>query len=334
VDQRITVVGAGVVGLSCAIRLAEAGLPVDVLARDFPLETVSLTAGGLWMPFLAEPAAELARWSRMTYQVLHALAGTGLPGLGFPDSRSGGTGPEGAAIGVMMRDGYLLDDEPSPPAWTEGLPEPGVRPAVDPTPKHHRGWALRVPIVDMSLYLPYLVRRLQAAGGTLTRRTLKSLPGRGIVVNSSGLAARALADDPSVYPIRGQVVRVSNPGVYEWLSDDSDLTRVTYVIPHARHIVLGGTAEPGEWSTTPDERVGRQILERAYELVPQLRSASILSHGVGLRPARPSIRLETVRGPERTVIHCYGHGGSGVTVSWGCADDVLAAVRAALSTVP
>jgi D-amino-acid oxidase len=326
VDQRITVVGAGVVGLSCAVRLAEAGLPVEVLARDLPLETVSVTAGGLWMPFLAEPADALARWSRVTYQVLQGLSGAGFSGT------AGESGPDGASIGVIMRDGYLLDDEPAPPAWTEGLPEPGVRRAVDPTPKHDHGWALRVPIVDMSLYLPYLVRRFEAAGGTLARQELKSLPTEGIVVNCSGLAARDLVDDALMLPIRGQVVRVSNPGVSEWLSDDSDLTRVTYVIPHARHIVLGGTAEPGEWSTVPDEHVGQQILERAYELVPLLRSASVLSHSVGLRPGRPSVRLETVPGDGGAVIHCYGHGGSGVTVSWGCADDVLAAVKGVLTS--
>src|SRR4051812_376411 len=48
--QRVTVVGAGVIGLTCAVRLAERGLEVDVLARDLPLETSSGVGAGLWLP--------------------------------------------------------------------------------------------------------------------------------------------------------------------------------------------------------------------------------------------------------------------------------------------
>ena len=44
----------------------------------------------------------------------------------------------------------------------------------------------------------------------------------------------------------------------------------------------------------------------------------MVGHRVGLRPVRPSVRLEA----EGRVIHCYGHGGAGVTLSWGCADEV------------
>ncbi len=47
---RVTVVGAGVIGLTCAVRLAESGLAVDVLARDLPLETSSAAGAGLWLP--------------------------------------------------------------------------------------------------------------------------------------------------------------------------------------------------------------------------------------------------------------------------------------------
>jgi D-amino-acid oxidase len=55
-------------------------------------------------------------------------------------------------------------------------------------------------------------------------------------------------------------------------------------------------------------------------VVPALARARVLSHRVGLRPARPATRLERVG----DVIHCYGHGGAGVTLSWGCADEVTA----------
>lgn len=178
----------------------------------------------------------------------------------------------------------------------------------------------------MTVYLPYLVRRLEAAGGTLTRLPLAALPTRGVVVNCTGLASRALAADPAVHPVRGQVLRMSNPGITEWWADESDPEVLTYVLPQTRQVVVGGTAQVNDFDTTPDENVAAQILERAKRLVPGLARATVLSHRVGLRPARPSVRLETVPGPDGTTVHCYGHGGSGVTLSWGCADDVLAEV--------
>jgi D-amino-acid oxidase len=311
---RVTVVGAGVVGLSSAVRLAEAGHPVDVLARELPLETTSATAGGLWLPFLAEPVVAVARWSRLTLEALLELVD--------------------ADVGVTVRDGYLLGTGPLRPAWAEGLTQLGLAAVAHPTPRHDHGWHLRAPLVDMTRYLPYLVDRLKAAGGTLTRLPLTALPTRGLVVNCTGLASRALAADPSMRPIRGQVVWMTNPGLTTWWSDDTDPAALTYVLPHSGHVVVGGTADRDDWSTDPDEETATLIVERARELVPALRSASVLSTRVGLRPSRPTVRLETVTGAEGTTVHCYGHGGSGVTMSWGCADDVLAAVESIAADGP
>ena len=73
-----------------------------------------------------------------------------------------------------------------------------------------------------------------------------------------------------------------------------------------------------------EDGVTEEILDRATLLVPELSRAKVLGHRVGLRPARPSVRLER----EGNVVHCYGHGGAGVTLSWGCADEVAALDRA------
>jgi D-amino-acid oxidase len=339
--RRVTVVGAGVVGLTCAVRLAEAGYAVDVLARELPLETTSAVAGGLWLPYLAEPVEAVTRWSLLTRSALLELAG------------------RDAETGVVEREGYLLGPAGTGrarPVWAEGLDEIRLTPVSGiggsggsggpngsggsggsngsgrsgaAGRSGRDGWHLRVPLVDMSTYLPYLVRRLEAAGATLTRLPLTALPARGLVVNCTGLASRALAADPSVYPIRGQVIRMTNPGLSTWWSEESDPENLTYVLPHREHVVVGGTAERDDWSNDPDPTTSERVLSRALDLVPQLRGATVLSHRVGLRPGRPTVRLETVAGPEGTVVHCYGHGGSGVTLSWGCADDVLGEVGTA-----
>jgi D-amino-acid oxidase len=330
-SQRVTVVGAGVVGLTCAVRLAEAGHEVAVLARDLPLETTSAVAGGLWLPYLAEPADEVARRARVTFTELARLAADPA---------------EADRAGVRLVPGRLLAADggprpvgtsrpPRPPAWAATLDDlVRLVPVADPTPVHRSGWRVTLPLVDMLRYLPWLQARLVAAGGTLTRLPVPRLPGRGLVVNCTGVAARALAGDDAVHPVRGQTVLVADPGLQGWWCEDDGgrHTEVAYVLPHGRHVVVGGTAQDGDWSTTPDPADAERLLARAVQLVPALRGAEVLGHRVGLRPARGQVRTEVERrphadDPDHAVVHCYGHGGSGLTQSWGSADDVLGLVE-------
>ena len=139
--------------------------------------------------------------------------------------------------------------------------------------------------------------------------------------------------------MRGQVVRVAQTGVEEWLlvSETGPHERPLYVVPREHDVVVGGTAQDGDWTLAarPGHRRGRSS-RGLSTLVPALRGAEVLGHRVGLRPARPAVRLESCRTPTAApggVVHCYGHGGAGVTLSWGCADDVLAEVEALLGAV-
>jgi D-amino-acid oxidase len=314
---RVVVVGAGVVGLTCAVRLAEAGHEAHVLARDLPPETTSAVAAALWYPYRALPQDRVTAWSARTYQVLTELA-------------------QQPGTGVRVRDGVELlgPEAPDQPWWRAAVPELTTVP--DPAPGYPRGWRLGLPIAEMDVYLDHLVARLQQAGGTLTRHWLAELPASGVVVNASGLASRALAGDATLHPVRGQVVKVAQTGVEEWLLESSDEDRPLYVVPREHDVVVGGTAEDGSWDHRPDPQTAAAILARATALVPGLRGAEVLAHRVGLRPARPSVRLEAVPHPDGGsggVVHCYGHGGAGVTLSWGCADDVLVAVEELIESV-
>jgi D-amino-acid oxidase len=99
-------------------------------------------------------------------------------------------------------------------------------------------------------------------------------------------------------------------------------------VPREKVVVIGGTATEGSYEPRPDPATADAILARARALVPELARATVVAHRVGLRPARPTVRLEAERVGEGTLVHCYGHGGAGVTLSWGCADDVAALVDA------
>ncbi|HET9654679.1 MAG TPA: FAD-dependent oxidoreductase [Kineosporiaceae bacterium] len=320
---RITVVGAGVLGLSAAVRLAEHGHEVDVLARDLPLETASALAG-LWLP---EPApagphpippdmrARTRRWAAAALAELRVLAAD-------------------PASGVRLLPGTLLHARPvPPPGWAS--PEFGLQlhACADPAPGYPFGYRATLPVVDAPRYLEQLRGRLIRAGGTLTRLPLAALPPRGVVVNCTGVSARALAGDPEVRPVRSQLVVLADPGLRQWCWDGESADHLLWVLPRGHDVVVGGTAQDGSWDSAPDPQTARRLLRRAVATVPALDGAAVLGHRVGLAPGRLLPRLEVEHrphadDPRHAIVHCYGHGRSGLTWSWGCADDVLAEVNA------
>jgi D-amino-acid oxidase len=298
--SRVIVVGAGVVGLSCAVRLQQAGHQVDVLARDLPLETTSAVAAAIWYPYRAYPFEQVTAWGAAAYHELQRLSDE-------PDT------------GIRMVEGVELHRRKTPDPWWRSAVPALTRMTGTPSP-YVDGWGFRTPVVEMPVYLRWLVRVFSEGGGTLTRMALHALPEHAeVVVNASGLGARLLAEDREVTPVRGQVVHVEQFGLDRWWLDGDG---PTYVVPRSGDIVVGGTADEDDWSRSADPVVAARLLERAALLVPEVARAKVLGHKVGLRPARPQVRLEEVSGGPGRVVHCYGHGGAGVTLSWGCADEV------------
>jgi D-amino-acid oxidase len=298
--MRAIVVGAGVVGLTVAVRLREAGVEADVVARELPAETTSAVAAALWYPYRAAPLERVTAWAASTYAALARLAGE--PGAG-----------------VRMRDGMELVAASAPePEWAR------VVPGFERTP---HGFRFVAPAVDMSVHLPWLVGRLRALGGSVERRAVRALGevDADAVVDCAGLGARELAGDATVSAVRGQVVRVAADGVNEWLIDQSDPERLVYVVPRERDVVLGGTAQEGVEDRAADAATTEAIVARCAARVPAVAGARVLSVAVGLRPARPAVRLAA----EGRIVHCYGHGGAGVTLAAGCAAEVAALVTGA-----
>jgi D-amino-acid oxidase len=282
----VVVVGAGVSGLTTAVCLAEAGRRVAIVAAGTDAETTSYAAGATWSPYLVEFGERAQRWSFATLATLRELAGQ-----------------EGT--GVALRSGVELSGD-GPPPWSARLQD---------FTEIEDGWRLVAPVVDMPAYLSYLRRRAEAAGITITRGRITSLDAvdASLVVNCAGVGARELAADPSLVPVRGQVVIVANPGITEFFVSESDPP--VYWFPQGDTLLLGGTADIGAEDTEPDPATAEAIVARCAEVDKRIAGAAVLEHRVGLRPTRPAVRLER----DGRVIHNYGHGGAGVTLSWGCA---------------
>jgi D-amino-acid oxidase len=148
------------------------------------------------------------------------------------------------------------------------------------------------------------------------------------VINCTGMGARELVSDPDLIPIRGQLVVVENPGITEFFSESTGPSPdLLHYAPHGETMVLGGTAQPDNWSRTPEPATAAAIIERCASVEPRFRYARVLDHRVGLRPTRPHVRVEAERRDESLVIQNYGHGGAGITLSWGCAAEVMTLCR-------
>jgi D-amino-acid oxidase len=322
----ILVIGAGVSGLTTATCLAEAaaGIEVAIQAAEPPEATTSVVAGALWGTHLVGADDRVPGWADETRGVLVDLA-------------------QSPAAGVHLAPGLMAVRTPQevPPETPASDSPPQFIPcaARELPPGYAAGWRLTEVLTSMPDYLGYLQGRFLAAGGQLleprsfdTLAQAAQLTQAPVIVSCPGTGAHALVPDPSVTPVRGQTVVAANPGITEFFvgnSDDPD--DLTYLFPHRDTVILGGTQEHGNWSREPDPATAERILAGCTEVEPRLAGVAVLGHRVGLRPSRPQVRLEAEAIPGgRHIVHNYGHGGAGVSLSWGCARDAARLAIAAL----
>lgn len=306
--MRVQVVGGGIVGMAAARAVRAAGHDVLLVTADPPEHTTSAVAAAIWYPYLALPRAAVTRWAAAGFAALTELAAV-------------------PASGVRMCAGRELFRAAIPdPWWSTAVPHWRRLAPAELPPGYAGGLGLVVPAIDMSVHLPWLAAVLRDEGVVIEQRRVDTLAhdGADAVVNCTGLGARDLAADAELYPVRGQVVVLAQPDppITEWLLDDTE--PMTYVVPRLDTVIVGGTADAHDDDATPRPDAAAAMLARAAALVPSLARCAVLDHRVGLRPARPAVRLERVDGPGGPIIHCYGHGGAGVTLAYGCAGDVVA----------
>lgn len=317
-NRNAAIIGAGVSGLTCGIVFAEHGYRTAIFAEEMGRRTTSGAAAAVWFPYHVEPAGRVIPWALETYRVLLDLAR-------FP----------GSGVSIIESRQFSRTGEIEIPEWAIPLGAAVIRSAENEY-NFASGFSLRTPLTDTTIYLDYLVARFRQAGGEIRANVrLEKLEDADtkfdLVINCSGIGACELVHDFDLEPHRGQVAIVPK---IEGLSsaivcDDEPLM---YAIPRANDCVFGGTNELSNNLAADPEITSRIVAECSRVL--KIDEPRVIGERVGLRPFRKSgVRLERDGLRDgRVVVHNYGHGGAGFTLSWGCAGEVLN--LAALTTKP
>ena len=249
-------------------------------------------------------------------------------------------------VGVDMIEGFSLRRSDCPLPWFAEITS-----MVKVTPNQDKrvpsrypiAFRFKAPVVQMEKYLPYLEGRLAEYGVPMVLTRHVTQPGEDTqwgmerisefaneihpdttVVNCTGVGAGRLCDD-DIIPGRGVTLRVRRPKELDYhISEDYEdgyhgEGLMAYAIPRGSEMTLGGTIFKNDWreDATEDEIVG--VRERAEGLLG-VSGLEETERWTGLRPIREDgVRL----GLFGETICNYGHGGSGVTTCWGCADEIV-----------
>jgi D-amino-acid oxidase len=294
VPAPIAILGSGVSALTTALTLiGRARHDLTIYADRAAAPTASLVAPAMFTPYAPADTPTFRRRTELSFRTFSELTADHSSGVRLGELREYDYHPDPRAqwLDALFRNRSLAAPPPVARATT------GVRPHI-----------------DMLRYVPWLETQAREAGvrfQTLLAPSFDAIFARGhdTIINCTGLGSRTLAGDQLLKPMHGQVFNFGD------------------------HLVLGGTFEMGREDSTPDEPALGAIVDRCRNLLRldghprwadlartrlQARAAPRPSRGRG--DVHEDIRLEREDLPGgRTIVHNYGHGRTGVTLSWGCA---------------
>lgn len=354
VKPHILIVGAGVSGLTTAYCLLDQGYAVTVVSEKFAPQNTSVVAGALWEwpPAVCgyhHDEVSLYRskiWCMDAYHKFFDLA-------------------HNPSTGVYIRPvNFFFREKISSQSYhyhkMSELEDKvrGFRHSSDiineEKVSQHIGlvdaYSHLAPMVNTDVYMNWLLLQVKVKGGTIIQQRINGTLLEqeqflfrsfrcDLIVNCSGLGSMTLADE-YMYPLRGALVRVINDGSRAPVIDKAYCVShtegnngqdIVFIVPRGENLlVLGGLAEKDKWDIDINFNYTpvKEMYERCVEFMPSLAGMQIDINEpvrVGLRPFRAAnVRLDREQGGR--ILHNYGHGGAGVTFSWGCSKEITAMV--------
>ncbi|MEP6464813.1 MAG: FAD-dependent oxidoreductase [Parafilimonas sp.] len=304
--KKIAIIGAGISGLSCAYSLIQKNYSITVFAKAFSPEITSDKAAAFWFPYHIRNDKRGINWCKKSYTFYQKLSADASTGISMKQ-----------LVKVLRED--VIEEEP---VWIDFMPEGTCH--LIPKEKLQAGvekaYYVLVPLIETQIFLPYLQNFLQDKNVVFEKKLINDfneLPAFNVIINCTGLDARKLCNDATVIPVRGQVALIETKTEMPiYLDNEMPL----YLVPRKDAMIVGGTYEENIFEETTDSKAIEHLLQNAYAVFPELKQQKIIGSWAGLRPYRNEVRVEHETGTN--IIHNYGHGGSGFTLAFGCADEV------------
>uniref|UniRef100_T1JNT4 FAD dependent oxidoreductase domain-containing protein n=1 Tax=Strigamia maritima TaxID=126957 RepID=T1JNT4_STRMM len=283
---RIGILGGGVIGVTCADKISQElhNIHVTLISDKFSPHTTGDVAAGLWCEYLTgsdQCQEKLYKWLKESFEAIEQLY----------------FGQDAALAGVTQLSGYRIDNKPYEPLFWQNIVH-GFRHLTEEEllvygDNYKGGLNFTSYTAECPKMLPYLMSKFANRGGKTFKykaENLHQLIGHfDVLINCTGINASQVVPDPSVIPIRGQVMKVKAPWVKHFVLDDY---KGNYLIPNIDSVILGGTSNYGNYNLTAESKDAHKIWQGCCQLLPSIKSSKVLSHHVGLRPGRHCVRLE------------------------------------------
>jgi D-amino-acid oxidase len=278
-ERKAAVLGSGVVGLTSARELQRHGFDVTIYAATVPPDTTSnmslagFTPTSGLMNFASrtpEFDAQFREAVTIAYRRLQLLAG--------------------ARYGISWIMNYSpTENDAAGRGGNPLMPDSITNPRVILQPGEHpfpTKYAIERPEmrIEPSIYLDALMSDFLAWGGKVvirkfeTPRDVASLT-ENVIINSTGLGAKALFSDPELMPLKGQLTVLVPQSEITYSTSGGGRQPATpeagfiHMMPRTDGIVLGGTSIRDDWSLDVNEKERQRIVETHIDLFNSMRDA-------------------------------------------------------------
>jgi hypothetical protein len=259
-NEKIAVVGSGVMGLTAATLLAELGLTVTIYAKDFWSRTTSSKAGGQWAASVVEfnKRQEFKEILESSYRTFKSSIGHGFGVSEQPNY----TATRSHNLDIVL--------ELSPNL----IPQPAPLHRMPFEHHTHSGFKYQTLLIEPPIFLPKLENDLRARNVQFVCRAFSSQADvlslqENIIINCTGLGSKTLWNDTALSPIKGQLVLLPAQPDLQYLYGQSG-----YLFPRKDAVVVGGTFEKeGEFTHEgPDDDKCKEIVDHMRSLFGQAPS--------------------------------------------------------------